>query len=775
MIALCPLPEPGSSAYSDLLLRPAAPPDVEPQVAALLEQVRLGGDVAVRDLTLRFDRVALAWSRIDSDRIEAAFQSAPGELVEALETAADHIARVHTAQRFHEETVEVVPGVDVWRVWRPLHRVGIYVPGGRAAYPSSVLMMAVPARMAGCREVVICSPPGPDGQVAASVMAAARVAGVSELHAVGGVQAIGAMAFGTETLGRVDKIFGPGNVYVTAAKRQVFGRVAVDMPAGPSEVIVIADDSAPADRVRADLIAQAEHAPDALGILVTTDPELGLRVGASLSEEAGRQIRILNTDSAEAALGFANDFAPEHVVLALRDAARWLPYVEHAGSVFLGAGTPPALSDYATGANHVLPTGGSARSFGALGLGEFGRRMQVQAATPSGLAQLAPTVRALATSEGLPQHWNSVAVRLEEPAESKRSAPRPRASVLGLSPYQWEQSTQEVARTAQIDAGQVVRFDMNSSPWAGAGLASVGAIPINEYPDSTYATLTAALARYTGASADGITVGAGADELLDLVAKAFIGPGDPVLVTEPSYAMHRVLSEQVGGDVHRVEAQNWLLDRNTYLRWAARSRVTWICNPNNPTGELLPIEFIAELARTSAGLLVVDEAYYEFTGISVAPLIRELPNLVVVRTLSKAFGLAGARVGYSLSGRTVAISLAAVRPPGSVSSIAAALAVLALEDADQMRTRVALLGTLQARLVSDLRGLGLDVRETPTNFVLVATPPDLVSAWAASGLVVRGFPAASAMAGWSRVTVRAADEAARLVDATRQWGESDAC
>jgi histidinol-phosphate aminotransferase len=238
--------------------------------------------------------------------------------------------------------------------------------------------------------------------------------------------------------------------------------------------------------------------------------------------------------------------------------------------------------------------------------------------------------------------------------------------------------------------------------------------------------------------------------------------------------MYRTLSEQVGAAVVDVPSQNWQMDRRAFLERAAQARVTWVCNPNNPSGELLPLEFLDELAQQSAGLVVVDEAYYEFTGVTATALIAERPNLVVVRTLSKAFGLAGARVGYAISSPDVATTVAKVRPPGSVSSMAAALGVLALGDEARMRQRVTELGVLRESLAADLEQLGWRVRRTPANFVLVAVSPGLVPELALRGMVLRSFAPDSSMAGWARVTVRAADENARLVDTIRQGGFASA-
>ncbi|MGC8472986.1 MAG: histidinol dehydrogenase, partial [Candidatus Dormibacteria bacterium] len=349
---------------------------------------------------------------INAPELARALAEAPAGLVAALEAAATNIARVHGSQRFAEAEVAPVDGVLVWRTWRPLRRVGIYVPGGRAPYPSSVLMMAVPARLAGCAEVVICSPPGRDGRVAPAILAAAALVNATEVHAVGGVQAVAAMAYGTETMRPVEKIFGPGNAYVTAAKRLVFGEVAVDMPAGPSEVVVVTDGSVPAAWLAADLEAQSEHAPDALGILVSTSPQVASEVATLVDPAVAAQVRLFTAAAMEEAIDFANEYAPEHLILALEGADGWLERVSGAGSVFLGPYAPAAVGDYATGANHVIPTGGLARSFSALGLEAFGHTLQVQRLSRQGLEVVAPVAREISRVEGFRHHWQSISRRI---------------------------------------------------------------------------------------------------------------------------------------------------------------------------------------------------------------------------------------------------------------------------------------------------------------------------------------------------------------------------
>jgi len=770
MIAVDALPARGTAAYRSLVNRAPVPEDVRLQTQALLLEVRRRGDTALLDLTERFDGVRLQQTRVFSHAIRVALDDLDSGLRGALEVAAANIEAVHGAQRFREEPVDVVRGVRVWREWRPLHRVGIYVPGGRTVYPSSVLMLAIPARLAGCQEIVMCSPPQRDGQVAAVILAAAGLAGVTEIHAIGGAQAIAAMAYGTESIQRVDKIFGPGNAYVTAAKLAVFGEAAVDMPAGPSEILILTDGSVPAAWVAADLRAQAEHAPDARAVLVSTDAAVAADVRGLVDSDLAEQIRVLTATEMEAAVAYANDFAPEHLTLACADPDRWLARISAAGSVFLGPYAPAAAGDYATGANHVLPTGGASRSFSALGVDAFGRTLQIQSLDRDGLRRLEPVVDAVAAAERLAAHAESVRARHAGSASYRGpNGPRPRGAILAMQPYEWEPPSARIASEAGVPETEVVRFDTNTLPWPGASLIELGALALNEYPDTSYTMLSSALAVYTGASPDEITVGAGADEILDLLAKAYVGAGDPVVLSRPTYAMFRIVSEMAGGRVNAVPGTDLDLDHDRFLQASRHARLTWLCNPNNPTGELLPVAFIERLAEESPGVVAVDEAYFEFSGVTAAALIARFTNLVLVRTLSKAFALAGARLGYALAGSQISTALRRVRPPGSVSVVSEALGVQALRDQHGMRERVSSIVQFREALSRELTRLGLQVHPSAANFLLVNAGEGAAPWLLRRGLVVRTFPSGSPLAGFIRITVRTAEENTRLVDALSEW------
>lgn len=414
------------------------PPELHARVNEIVEEVRRGGDAALHAANARFgggrapEAVGTGAEPIRLPRatLERARDQLPGTLRRALEAMRANIERFHAAQvPPAEQWVDVAPGIRVGRAWRGLDRVCAYVPGGTAAYPSSLLMSAIPARLAGVTEFVVASPAGSDGALSPALLGAAGLLDVDEFLVMGGAQAIAAVAYGTETIRPVDKIVGPGNAWVTAAKLAVSGRVAIDMPAGPSEVMVLADASAEAAHVAADLLSQAEHGPDSPAILVTPSRGLADRVEVELARQLptlprrqlleaslrGAGLIVETADLAEA-LAFANEYAPEHLSLIVTDDGDAFARIRHAGSVFLGAYAPESAGDYATGSNHVLPTGRLARAIGALGVESFGKWVQVQRVTVDGLRGIAETVGTVAEAEGLTAHRRAVEIRFESGA-----------------------------------------------------------------------------------------------------------------------------------------------------------------------------------------------------------------------------------------------------------------------------------------------------------------------------------------------------------------------
>lgn len=783
-------------------LRPEAP---AADVASIVGAVRDGGDAALRELTARFDGADLASPWLDPAEIDAAV--VPDELRTALERAASAIRRYHADQRDAlraERRVRTSPGVTAWRRWRPLERVGAYVPGGRAAYASSVLMVGIPAALAGVQEVIVATPPDREGRIAPSVLAAASIAGVTRVLRAGGAQAIAALAYGTGLVPAVDKIVGAGNAYVTAAKRLVSDRVAIDLPAGPSECVVLADADADPELVALDLLAQAEHGPDSVAIVVSDAPALldavaaavpGAAAGLATGKRAmatlaahGQAVRVADLD---AGLEVVDAVAAEHVSLQCADAPALAERVRNAGAIFIGPWSPIAAGDYATGTNHVLPTGGAARAWSGIGVESFGRWIEVQQLTAAGVRTLAPTVEAIAAAEGLPAHGASVRARAsladgapatDDPLDLLRR-PEPVAA------YPAEPSDDELADRAGVSVESVVRADMNTLgggalPSVAAAMTALDPTRMPEYGDLAYARLRAALAERLGVSHRRIVVGAGADELIRLVTTAAVGAGDAVLIPTPTFAMFAVEARIAGARVESLPRTDPGCRQSAgeirSAAEAAAARLVWLCTPNNPTGDAYGLEEIRALATGLPALVCVDEVYGEFgedsTGAepgstSAVGLQDELSNVLVLRSLSKSHGLAGARVGYLVVPDGLTDRFDAIRLPNSVAVPSEALALAVLDDEDAARARRMAIIAARERLCDSLLQLGSRVLPSVTNFV--AFQPDgreaaaVDQALLARGVAVRRYDSGP-MAGWLRATARLGAEEERLLAALKE-------
>ena len=388
--------------------------------------VRNGDSVIINNYQKKYGIQNLDNLQVTQTDVNTAYSQVEKTTIQALKQMIKNITLVHKAQltRNKDTVVKTENGIKVWREWRPIEKVGLYIPGGKAVYPSSVLMSAIPAQIAGCPEIILCSPAKSDGNLPAATIVAADLIGLKKIYKVGGAEAIAAMAYGTETVPRVYKIFGAGNAYVTTAKMCVYGDVAIDMPAGPSEIFIIADETANPKYIAADLLADGEHGKDSACVLITTS----CRVAEETIKEIQKQLPRLKTrtrveesiksyglfalvDSLEEAISFANEYAPEHLEIMTKNPRSLVEKITNAGSVFLGKWTTKASGDYATGANHVLPTGGTAKMYPPLGVDAYGKWMQVEECTKDGLIVIKKTIETIAEVEQLPAHKNSVTVR----------------------------------------------------------------------------------------------------------------------------------------------------------------------------------------------------------------------------------------------------------------------------------------------------------------------------------------------------------------------------
>lgn len=419
---------PGREDYAALLQRPhkdAA--DLASIVAGVLQDVRREGDTAVLRYEEKFDKVCLASLAVSEEEIQEAEHLISDELKNSIRLAHANIHRFHQAQRMQPVSVETAPGVHCWQKSVAIERVGLYIPGGTAPLFSTVLMLATPAKIAGCSDIVLCSPPSPQGKLHPAILYAARVAGVNRIYKCGGVQAIGAMAYGTETVPKVSKIFGPGNQFVTCAKQQVsMTDVAIDMPAGPSEVAIVADRTCHPRYVAADMLSQAEHGMDSQSILFTDSEQVAHDVLRELEVQLEslprkemamaslRYSRIVVLRDMEEAFGICNEYAPEHLILAMDSALEWTDRVVNAGSVFLGHYSCESAGDYASGTNHTLPTSGYAKAYSGVNLDSFCRKITFQHLTPQGIQSIGRAVEVMAEAESLDAHRNAMTLRMQD-------------------------------------------------------------------------------------------------------------------------------------------------------------------------------------------------------------------------------------------------------------------------------------------------------------------------------------------------------------------------
>ena len=817
------------------------PPEAAAATAKIIEDVRRRGDDALRELGERFDGAAPAKLAIPAAERSAALQSLDEATRRALAQAHRRIldfhlrsAEVHlpasaeaggsgdaaaagapSGERsaapsggvdccdpqprpaLRADSAPDADGLSVRRVVTPVRRAGLYVPGGRAAYPSTVLMTAVPARAAGVREVVVCTPPGPDGSVASVTLAAAALAGVDEVYAVGGAGAIAAMAYGTKSIPKVDVIAGPGNMYVALAKQQAAGDVGVAAAfTGPSEVVVVADESVPAELAALDLIVQAEHGPDGMACLVAWDAEVLRAVVDAVRAEtakAARRGEITQTlkrsgyavlvSGPEQAVDVVNHVAPEHLQLMLADPSAVLEGIRNAGAVFCGEHSPASLGDYVAGPSHVLPTGRSARYAEALGVNDFRKEMHVITASPQGLRRLGPIVERLAEAEGLPAHAESVRRRLdlleeeagegEAPDEDEGAGeqgvgsnahtvpaslgvrPEPRANIAEMVGY----------HSPQLEAS--VRLNTNESPFDPPSelrrrlAEAAGGIDWNRYPSRTASELRERIGEFHSLSPSQVFAAKGSNEVLQSLCLAYGGSGRRTAVFSPTYALHAHISRITGAEVlecSRDEDFQIAPEAAESFILANRPSVVFLCSPNNPTGGLeRPETIIAALraTRSVGGVLVLDEAYCQFTdpksggvplldvqvaagsgseadagvnsdaGGSLIPGARapvlevsEDNPVVVTRTFSKYWTLAGARLGYALGPSWIIDELEKSTLPYHLDAFTQRAGSIALDYADKLAEAAKALVSERERMAAGLSGLPVRQWPSAANFIL---------------------------------------------------------
>lgn len=419
---------PLKNTWAEILKRPVIETSsLNDKVKAILEEIKCKGDKAVSRFSSEFDKVELDNFFVSDEEIKEGISLIDSSLKEAIQKASENIFKFHKSQSFESKVIETQPGVKCWQKSVAIEKVGLYIPGGTAPLFSTVLMLAIPANIAGCKEIILCTPPQKDGKIHPAILFSANLAGVTKIFKIGGIQAIGSMAYGTETVPKVYKIFGPGNQFVTAAKQIVNKTdVAIDMPAGPSEMAIIADDSANPAFLASDLLSQAEHGSDSHVVLITTSKELITEVNIELEKQlqslprinfasnALSNSKLILVNNEEELIDMVNSYAPEHLIIAMKDYLSISEKIINAGSVFLGNYTPESAGDYASGTNHTLPTNGWARSFSGVNLDSFIKKITFQEISKEGLIQLGPVIEKMAEAESLFAHKNAVTLRLEE-------------------------------------------------------------------------------------------------------------------------------------------------------------------------------------------------------------------------------------------------------------------------------------------------------------------------------------------------------------------------
>lgn len=752
-------------------------------VRPLLDQIKDEGAPALYSLAERYDGVRPESIRVPAEALRAALDELDPDLRAAIEISIAHARKAHEAQLPSPALTEILPGGVVHQRWVPLRRVGLYVPGGLAVYPSSVVMNVVTAQVAGVDSIVVASPPQKEfgGLPHPAILAACELLGVDEVIAAGGAGGVGALAYGftdgAYECAPVDLVAGPGNIYVAAAKRVVQEVCGIDAEAGTTEIGILADGEANPAYVAADLISQAEHDPAAASVLITDSPELAERVIEEVDRQveaaparerivealSGPQSGIVLTDDLETAQAVMEAYAPEHLEILTKDAHDLAFRIRNAGAIFIGEYSPVPLGDYLAGSNHVLPTGGTARYASGLNVTQYLKSVQVIDFNAEALAALEAPLVTFAEAEGLPSHGAAVTARS---VSLPRSAPTP-AAALPLRP--------ELAAVEPYGAPQLaspVRLNVNENPY-GPRAAVADSVAqavraamedLNRYADRDATGLRQDLSDYLAAEtgvripADQVWAANGSNEVMLQLLQAFGGPGRVAMGVAPTYSMYPEYARDTNTgwvELPLIDSPDLFpvfdLERVKVALRRYRPAVLFIPNPNNPTGMMLTPAQIRELLETaqttgpvvsgtqSATIVVMDEAYAEFRrdGVpSSLELLVEFPHLVVSRTLSKAFAAAGLRLGYLAADRAVIREIMKVRLPYHLGALTQAAARAVLTHRDDQLAQVQQIRGERELLADWLRENGYQVAPSEANFILFGPVPDRSRVW--QGLVDRG-------------------------------------
>lgn len=746
----------------------------ESSVQQVMMKVKEQGDRALYAFSKKFDGFAPKSFIVSKSEFAKAERQVDEQLKKAIDLARNNIGRFHAAQKEKERKVITASGVACWRKSVAIEKVGLYIPGGTAPLFSTLLMLGVPAKIAGCREIIVCTPPAKNGNIAPEILYAANLIGISKVYKIGGAQAIAAMTYGTKSIPKVDKIFGPGNQYVTMAKMLAQQQgVAIDMPAGPSEVLVIADKTSNPVFVAADLLSQAEHGPDSQVVLVSDNrktiqsvlneiqKQLKKLPRKKITQAALKNSKAILVHNLDEAISFSNTYAPEHLILSTENPAQLSQQVVNAGSVFLGHYSCESAGDYASGTNHTLPTNGYAKCYSGVSLDSFVKKITFQELTAGGIQSIGHAVELLAEAENLQAHKNAVSVRLEaiknipvSPLTEQRLNTLVREHIIHVKPY--------ASARDEFSGTDKIFLDANENPF------NTG---YNRYPDPHQSALKEKISRLKHVSAENIFLGNGSDEAIDLIMRIFCYPGeDRIIVCPPTYGMY-----EVAAAIHDVEVQRIPLlpdfqpDLQNLLSAFRHPQVKllFLCSPNNPTGNLIRKEAIKRLLTAFKGVVVLDEAYTDFApGSSLLSELKHFSNLIILQTFSKAWGLAGIRLGMAFAHRDIIRLLDKIKQPYNISELTQQVALKQLEHEASKNETVSILNEQREILLKRLPAASgvLKVFPSEANFLLVRfkEPRKVYNYLLENGVVVRDR--SSAADGCLRITIGTPAENQRLLE-----------
>lgn len=773
---------PNSQTWSTILARPTMDTKkLNDSVSKILQKVKNEGDAALQFFNKKFDKVALENIEVTEEEIAAAENQLDPKLKRAIQTAYQNIKKFHAAQTTETIEVETMRGVKCWQKSIAIEKVGLYIPGGTAPLFSTILMLGIPAKVAGCKEIVMCSPPQKNGKINAAMLYTAQLVGIEKIYKVGGAQAIGAMTYGTETIPQVYKIFGPGNQFVTTAKQLVSqDGVAIDMPAGPSEVLVVADETCEPSFVAADLLSQAEHGIDSQVVLVTFSEETAEAIltegeqqlkqlpRRKIAGEALENSPVIIFDNMPSALKLINEYAPEHLIIATKDADDFAKKIINAGSVFIGNFTPESVGDYASGTNHTLPTNGFAKNYSGVNLDAFSKKITYQKLTQEGLLNLGPIVELMAEAEQLEGHKNAITIRLnnistnskKEVFQKRNIKDLVRPNILKLSAYSSARS--EFEGTAKVF------LDANENPFDNG---------MNRYPDPLQNDLKAKIGDWKNIPKENIFLGNGSDEIIGLLMQTFCQPKkDSVIILPPTFGVYEVAANIGEVGIKKINLdKNFQPKVNAILKTAdSADKILFICSPNNPTGNSFDFEKTEKLISGFDGIVVVDEAYIDFSkNNSCLSLLEKNKNLIILQTFSKALGIAGARLGMAFASEEIIGFMNKVKMPYNINELTqnAALEILNQKNISEQQIKT----ILEQRVFLEKKLSQFDFIEkiypSDANFLLakVSKPNQLYQFLTSRKIIVRNRSTQIGCEGCLRFTIGLEKENLQLIESLKVY------